>query len=450
MSRYSSDEEMRLCREAEEYVVSMGLVSPESIDRMSSICHPKDFMDVSLGDVWSLMVDLKNSEEGLSDKRLVTELSKRKMLERVGGAAEIGRLAIKAPNAAHADYYACEVVRFADIRRIRVAAEKLLDDVSNIEVDPQKVVLSFQASVDGVGTSKDADFHRVVDVTNEIVSRVNPGSSAQSEPVPQGVTTGMPTLDGFIKLLRPGKLYLIGGRTGKGKTALAANIATQIAIGGKSVWFSSLEMTNHEVVERIMSSECNISMKSWSGKLDKAELERVSVFQNALNELRFWVTDKSESFSTIRAKARLRKSLDGLDVLVIDNLQLIKSLDYRLPKHERMKAMTEALKLFAKDLNVAILLLAQLDVNAEDDESDPSNKNWADSKRIVDDADVAMILHRPRTKKAQGQIEFARLIITKNRAGVLGEVNLEWDGDKQKFADKAENNQEARMKDKSY
>jgi replicative DNA helicase len=99
--------------------------------------------------------------------------------------------------------------------------------------------------------------------------------------------------------------------------------------------------------------------------------------------------------STIRAKIRLLQSLSGLDLVVIDNLQLIRPMDYRLPKHQQLKQLTEAFKKMAKDLDVAIVMLCQLAVDAEPTKDgknkEPDNTSWADSKRIVDDADVAYL-----------------------------------------------------------
>lgn len=419
----------RLTVEAEEYVVSMAILSPKAIDRMSALCKPWQFFDKSLGELWELLILLRESEDGVSVEKLRGEMVKRGVMERIGGVASFAKLLSKAPNPAHADYYAWEIVRYWGIRTVRLAAVQLLDSLDSSMVDPQAAVLEFQAKVDGVSSSQDAGFRHIREVAEKIVEK--DGSVESDIAVSNSkITTGILGLDYVIDKLQPGKLYLLGGRTGKGKTALAANMASAAALSKKSVWFVSLEMGSEEIVQRILSSTSRVSANAWRRKLKGEEIDRVSGQIEVFRDSNLWFTEKGESFRTLKAKARLAKSLYGLDLIVIDNLQLIKPMNYRDPKHERMKALTEAFKNnFAKELGVAVLLLAQLSIEAEGD-ARPDNTCWADSKRIIDDADAAMILHRYE----ENNKEKTELLITKNRGGVNEAViDLKWDGEYQSF-----------------
>lgn len=424
----AEEERIKLTIEAEEYVVSMAMLSPKSIDRMSAICQPFHFFDKPIAEMWQLLIDLRGAADGISVEKIRSEMIKRGIFDRIGGIASFAKLLNTAPNPAHSDYYAGEVVRYWGLRTVSAAAIQLLDALDSNMADPEAVVQEFQAKVDGVTSSKDAGFQHFKDVSNAIVAADDKQDETSETPV-NGIGSGIPTLDSFIGQFRPGKLYLLGGRTGKGKTALAANIATSAALSNKSVWFVSLEMQADEIVQRILSSQANMDAATWKYKLTSEERDKVIEQAERFSKTSFWFTDKSESFRSLKAKARLAKALFGLDLIVIDNLQLIKPMNYRDPKHERMKALTEAFKNnFAKELGVAVLLLAQLSVDAEGD-TEPDNTSWADSKRIVDDADAAMILHRPSGADS-------KLILTKNRSGELGVIELLWNGSRQKFIDK--------------
>jgi replicative DNA helicase len=144
------------------------------------------------------------------------------------------------------------------------------------------------------------------------------------------------------------------------------------------------------------------------------------------------LTDQAnETFKSIAAKARLKKSLSGLDVLIVDNLNLIR-WSSRLTKREAFKEHTEGFKILAKDLDIAIILLGQL--GAEDKEkkaAKPHNESWAENRKLSDDADGAIMLHKdgPEAKTAE-------LIITKQRDGQLGEIELDWFGEYQRFTEK--------------
>ena len=413
--------------EAEENCISIAIIAPHTVDLMASIVTRRDFVEALMGDVWQLIVDLRESGEGFDTNKFMTECNKRGYIKRFGGPATLGRILGRAPNYAMAEYYARELSRLAEIRRVENAVRSALEDLRALDADPVKVVQVLTSRVEGVGNSKDAGFKTLATVVKAILER-DAVHDEESEAL-SVFKTGFPNLDQKIRGISPGKLVLIGGRTGIGKSALASNIAINIAVEGRSVWFASLEMEAMELGERILSENATISMDSWKGKLGIDERYKAEVWaRESAAAIPLWITDKGhESFASLKAKARLRKSLGGLDVIVIDNLQLIKSLDYKAPKHERLKSMTEAIKVMAKELHVAIILLCQLSI-PEDAKELPNNTSWADSKRIADDADLAMILHRDSEASNVGKV-----IVTKNRRGQLGVIDIAWEGKFQRF-----------------
>jgi replicative DNA helicase len=139
--------------------------------------------------------------------------------------------------------------------------------------------------------------------------------------------------------------------------------------------------------------------------------------------------------ATIMAKAKLRRSAGGLDVVIIDNLNILTPTNPAVPRHEQLKAMTVHAKKMAKDLNVAVVMLSQLAIDAETEDKKtqvPSNRWWADSKRIIDDADVACLLHEPNPQVVSDM----ELHVMKARRGRRGDVPLHWDGQYQTFTER--------------
>ena len=418
--------------EAEENCISIAIIAPHTVDLTSAIINKRDFVEALMGNIWQLIVDLREAGEGFDSKKFLTECGKRGYTKQLGGAAAIAKIINRAPNHAHAEYYARELARLSEIRRVNDAIKAAAYELMEPSVDPVKVAQFLQSRIEGVGTSKDAGFKSLGKVIHELRAK----AIAHDEKVQEATVfrTGFRNLDRKIGGFSPGKLYLLGGRTGMGKSAIACNMAMQVARAGRTVWFCSLEMESPELAERILSERIDVEMDRWRGKLNVDELAAIGNYEPAASKLPFWLTDKgNESLSSLRAKARLRKSIGGLDLIVIDNLQLIKPVDYRAPKHERLKSMSEALKTMAKDIGVAILLLCQLSVEQSEGKGgavkEPDNTSWADSKRIVDDADVAMILHRADRRSNE-----AKLILTKNRNGEECELNLNWEASFQRFS----------------
>jgi replicative DNA helicase len=421
---------LHLRAEAEANVISIGFIAPHLVDRMATIVTDRDFFDPALGKLWQLMVDLRQSGEDPGSRRFLTEASKRGLVQKVGGAAELAKIIERVPNHAHAEYYCGEVSRFAQLRRLTDAAAELEDHLVSPDCDPQKALHGFHARTEGIGSSRDAGFMQIGQLIEEILERSSqPSDSLERQ---TSLPTGFRSLDSLIFGLGSGKLYLLGGRSGMGKSALACNLAVNVATQGKNIWICSLEMESGELVERILSSAYQIDTRRWREQMNDEELsairscELTRAFQN-----RIWLTDRSgESFGSIRSKARLRKSLDGLDLLIIDNLQLLRPFETHIPKHQQLKQLTEAFKGLAKDLDLAILMLCQLAVDSEPGKTQkrPDNTSWADSKRIIDDADVAMILHRESRESPE-----AELIITKHRGGPEGTIELDWNGPYQTF-----------------
>jgi replicative DNA helicase len=274
-----------------------------------------------------------------------------------------------------------------------------------------------------------------------------------------GIGTGIPKLDAVLRGLKPGELYIVAGRPGMGKTTMGLTLALNVAISRRKVLFNSLEMPQEQLTQRLLSrlsGECVHSGEPYNAdKVDEAK--------RTLDPLPLYVDDKAGlTVTDIVTRARRHKRKRGLDVLLIDYLQIIASEDKRPNMVHQLAEITGALKRLAKDLKIPVVLLSQLSRAVEDrDNRRPVLRDLRDSGAIEQDADVVMLLYReeyyqseahaaakPSTgfkgskeKQAAQLADFealkgkAEVIIAKYRQGRMCTVHLGFDGERQWFHD---------------
>lgn len=244
------------------------------------------------------------------------------------------------------------------------------------------------------------------------------------------IPTGFRCIDKETGGLFPGQLWQIAARSYMGKTALALDMAAKMCKRAK-VLFVSLEMSRHELVDRLTANLAQVPIGRYTkGELTAKEIQRSRDCRETIAKMAIkFSTSPADSVASIRSKIRLMKAQVGCGVVVVDNLQLLKPADYRPPRHERIKQCTIDLKAVARELDVAILLLSQLDASAEG--AEPTDKNYAGSKETLPDLDVSILLHR--ASKDDPDVE---VICTKNRrGGPQFRTKLVFDGPFQSFSE---------------
>jgi replicative DNA helicase len=254
-----------------------------------------------------------------------------------------------------------------------------------------------------------------------------------------GLPTGFATLDRMLSGLRPGELVILAARPGVGKSALAGNIAANVCQGtGGRVLFSSLEMSHSELVERMLSSECGVDHAAMRlGNLTASHRSAIVEAGGRLCEWDLAIDDRpNQRVADIVAQARRKQMRGGLDLVVVDYLQLIQPQDHRVPRQEQVSAMSRGLKAAAKSLKVPILCLAQLNRQADTPNEVPRLSHLRESGAIEQDADVVLFIHQePRSDDKPA--DAAKLVIAKQRNGPTGEINLAWYPHKVTFCEQA-------------
>lgn len=413
--------------EAERGLVSICFVDPVSIDRVAMMVSDADFVDADLGNVFRIVTDLRDAGRNIEPKAVLVEAKQRGVLSKLTGGY-IAQLVSAGYAPANAEHYALTVSRLARNRRLMAAARSVLTREFDTKIETVEILNRFEAATNGLLSEHDGGFVSFGDAVAETIA-VHRNASTSG----LGFPTGFRSLDNIVGGFSPGQLVLLGGRTFAGKTALALAFASYFATHERPTWFVSLEMTRRELAERLLADDCGFELRQFT----QAGLtsESLDAIENGLEEYHRWpmvITDgPNESVKTIRAKAKLRKSA-GLDLLIVDNLQLVAPADYREPRRMQLETIARDLKRLAKELECVVLLLCQLNADAEGNE--PDDRHYSESKQILSHADTAMLAHR--ADKADSDF---LLKITKNRRGKPDRVTLHFDGAYQRFTDPSDN-----------
>lgn len=407
--------------------------------RLADACEhitPGDFYRAAHRRVFVAMVDLGERREAIDLLTLKAELTRTNALEDVGGPAYLASLIDGVPHTTNVPHYAVIVKKHAQRRTLIAAANKILiraydaqDDADEVLEDAEKSILGLADRTVTSGfesmqaiAARSLDFLERAYTTRQIVS---------------GVPSGFAKLDEITRGFQPGTLVVIGARPGAGKTSLGINIARHAAMGGRVVANFSLEMSNDELFVRQLAATAGIdSHRLQSGHLAEREWSRLSQALGTLAALSIY-NDATPAIATFAIKSRLRrlKAERGLDLVVIDYLQLMSSQAKRETRALEIAGMTGALKSLARELNVPILLLAQLNRESAKDDRRPRLTDLRDSGSIEQDADVVLFLHRGDDVEASDGGVVVELIIAKHRNGPTGTVKLSWHDRQTRFAD---------------
>jgi replicative DNA helicase len=270
------------------------------------------------------------------------------------------------------------------------------------------------------------------------------------------IKTGFKTIDNRLNGFKDGDLIVVAGRPGMGKTTWALNIATNNILNGKTVLVFSLEMTNEQLIKKIISSESGLSMKSLlTGNLTASEWNKFNSIEETLSASSLYVYDKSPiTIETLVNKTKAIQSIKDIDLIVVDYLQLLMTSN-KAPSNSDSRAasmtyISNLLKGLAKDVGCPVISLSQLNrgVEARVDKR-PVLSDLRDSGSIEQDADMVIMLYREEYYDSLNT-GLAEVIVRKNRLGETGDFNLAFDGATSKFLDPEEEafgKKETRKKD---
>jgi replicative DNA helicase len=347
-------------------------------------------------------------------------------LDEVGGAVYISALIDGVPHGTNTAHYARIVREKADLRRMIFAGNKMLaaayaaeDSAEEILEQAEKTILGLADRTVSVGFES---MRAIAPRALELIERAHANRGAIS-----GVPTGFVDLDNLTRGLQPGTLIVCGARPGMGKTSIGQNIAHNAAAAGKVVGLFNLEMPNEELFIRQIASYARIdSHRLQSGFVNEHEWTRISEAVSAIAEASVY-SDETPAIGSfeVRSRARRLKAEKGLDLLILDYLQLMATDAQIETRALAIGAITTDLKALAKELKIPILILAQLNREQDKQGRKPRLSDLRDSGSIEQDADIVMFLYRPENPH-DDERGITELIVAKHRNGPIGTIKLTW------------------------
>ena len=252
-----------------------------------------------------------------------------------------------------------------------------------------------------------------------------------------GIPSGIRSLDNMTCGWHENDLITLAARTSVGKTAFSIELALSALRAGKTVQFFSLEMVNESVMERMLANESEVPVRVIIDKvMTQGQKDAVEVAKEFLSNSRLYMEDAGDmTVSTIRAKAR-KLARKGLDMIVVDYCQIVRPEDSKIPREQQVASITWGLKALAKELKIPVIMLSQVNRNADQTNACPKLSDLADSDRVGRDADVVLMLWKKKGEKGKDDETFIE--VAKQRNGRLGPVPLEFMASKQKFKEKLE------------
>jgi len=422
--------------EAEVAVLGAMLLSPEAASiAFSSLKMENAFYRPAHQILFDAMLELSGgkSDAAMDTVVLADHLERKGRLEEVGGREYITQLMDSVPTAAHIEYYVEIVKKTAILRRLIATCSDTImkcydgdDDVSSLLDGVEQEFFNIS------NATQEKDVLTMSSLTNEAINYLELLISGDASVM--GLKTGF-DFDQMITGLRPGDLFVLAARPSVGKTALALNMASNVALGPQKVpiLFFSLEMPALQLVLRILCSITRVSMYDFRAhRVSPAQWSDIGKAADALKASKIFIDDTGAiDILELRAKARRLKNKENIGAIFIDYLQLITTHskgNSNSSREQDVARISGALKAMAKELNVPVVVLAQLNRAAEQNEK-PKLSNLRESGAIEQDADIVAILHRDKTKQTdnkrdQDQPLPAELIIAKNRNGAIGSKNL--------------------------
>ena len=440
--------------EAEQSVIGAMLIDKNAVSLVTEKLMPEDFYRQAHQVIYSAILTLHSKNEPIDMITLINELKKMNRLDDVGGVAYITLLANVVPTAANAKYHA-QIVEDKSILRQLVEGGTAIaslgyegaDDVPVIIDQAEKMVLRIS------NRKGSKDFAEISEVLSDTINHIQ--AVLESRQSITGVATGFVDLDKLTAGLHPSDFIILAARPSMGKTALALNIAQNVAIRGaregqpkKRVAFFSLEMSREQLVQRMLCSEADVDAQRLRAgtdirdkDTDNADLwNKLWVAADLLSNAQIFIDDTPGiTIMEMRSKARRLQAEGGLDLVVIDYLQLMQGTSGRNSSDNRQQEVSEisrGLKALARELNVPVLALSQLSRSVEARQvKKPMLSDLRESGSLEQDADIVMFLYRDDYYKGaeEAPTHITELIVAKHRNGPVGRVNLFFKNECTKF-----------------
>jgi len=424
---------------AEQSALGGMMLSNDAVADVTEVVRGLDFYMPKHEVVFDAILSLYSHGEPTDVIAVTDELTKTGLLGRAGGAEYLHTLTGLVPTAANAGYYASIVAEKAVLRRLVEAGTRIVQMGYASEGEVTDLVNNAQAEIYGVtGGLEGDDYIPLVEAIDTAVGEIELARGRDGQLA--GVPTGFSELDSLTNGLHGGQLIIVGARPAMGKSTLALDFARTAAVHHKlPTIFFSLEMGRSEIATRLLSAESGIPMHVLrKGNMDERDWTRLASVRGDIGDAPLFIDDSPNmTLVEIRAKCRKLSQRVGLKMVVVDYLQLMTSGKKVESRQQEVSEFSRALKLLAKELQVPIVALAQLNRGPEQRaDKKPALSDLRESGSLEQDADIVILLHREaaydRDHPRAGE---ADLIVAKHRNGATDEIAVAFQGMYSRFAD---------------
>ena len=413
-------------RDAEAAVIGCMLIDPQAISKAFQILNIDSFYNSSNATIFRIMLDLFDKNKTIDTISIIAELEKKGEIDNVGGPYYITGLSSDAPTSENIEYYAKLVQEKFILRKIIETSRNMStyayeskEEISTILDRAEQTIFELSQNAER------GQFQAIEPLLHNVMDKLG---STKSEGV-SGIPTGYYELDKYLSGFQKSDFIVVAGRPSMGKTALALSLARNIAVDyGYSIGMFSLEMSNIQLVERLITAEAKVnSHQVRNGKLPKDDWKKLSAAAGPLSEAKFFIDDTPGlNIMEIRAKARRLKADKKIDILIIDYMQLITGFDKSESRQQEISMISRSLKALAKELDIPVIALSQLSRAPEARTNHrPIMSDLRESGAIEQDADIVLFVYRKfvysRSEEDKG---IGELIISKHRNGPTGSIEV--------------------------
>ncbi len=439
--------------EAEAAALGAMLISRDAADRLIHFLQEKDFYSPVHVEIFKTMRSVVNQHHPLDVLTVKSELVAKEKLDAIGGIAYLMQLAESVPSAANAENYAQLVVDYAILRGLHMAGHDIVKIVHSPDKEVQKKIDDAERSVYEVSKRRlGQEFEPIENLAEQFFAEVDRVLET-GQPL-HGMTTGFTDLDRILTGFYPGNLIILAARPAVGKTSLATAFALSAARKAKgAVAVFSMEMSNIEIVRRMICTDARVDSNVLKrSHIAEDDYQRLADATSRLFSLKMFIDDSSDiSPFEMKAKCRrLQAQHEGLSLVVVDYLQLMRAQNDRENRTQQISQIARSLKNLAKELDVPVVALSQLSRSVEHrDNKRPLLSDLRESGSIEADADVVMLMFRedyyhrdeaddqPKPTPDPNRAVPVEIHIAKNRNGPTDVVKLAFQPSFTRFSDPA-------------
>ncbi len=423
--------------EAEKSVIGAAMLDKEVVFDVLEVVRAEDFYSKANREIFTVITDLQRSSTPVDVLTVTDEMKKRKMLEAVGGRVYVAQLSADVPSVSNAVEYAKIVAEKAVLRRLIGTADEIAKKGYEESESTLDILEYAEKGIFEIAKSKQ---HSEMAKISEIILTNFEEISVRSQS--QGGITGVPSglidLDRKLSGFQKSDMVVLAARPSMGKTAFALNVALNAALKADAkVLIFSLEMAKEQLSQRLLSMEARVeSQKMSTGDVDMSDWDKMSAALDSFNKMSIYIDDTPGiKLMEIKNKCRRMKAETGLDMIILDYLQLMEGEKRSDNRQQEITSLSRGMKLLAREMECPVIVLSQLSRAPDQRENHrPVLSDLRESGAIEQDADVVLFLYRDEVYNEETEKPgICEVIVAKHRNGPIGTVEVGWQGKYTRF-----------------